>query len=66
MVGSDSRRRQPGSVLRHLVRQRSQPQVDAVNAKVGRENVLRYIANPVLTGFTPPKLLWFATRAAEF
>lgn len=38
--------------------QRSQPQVDAVNAKVGRENVLRYIANPVLTGFTLPKLLW--------
>src|SRR4051812_49134074 len=38
--------------------QRSQPQVDAVNAKVGRENVLRHIANPVLTGFTLPKLLW--------
>jgi xylulokinase len=38
--------------------QRSQPQVDAVNATVGRENILRYIANPVLTGFTLPKLLW--------
>jgi xylulokinase len=38
--------------------QRSQPQVDAINAKIGRENVLRYIANPVLTGFTLPKLLW--------
>ena len=38
--------------------QRSQPQVDAVNATVGRENVLRFIANPVLTGFTLPKLLW--------
>ena len=38
--------------------QRSQPQVDAVHAKLGRENVLRYIANPVLTGFTLPKLLW--------
>src|SRR4051812_42418341 len=38
--------------------QRSQPQVDAVNAKVGRETVLRHIANPVLTGFTLPKLLW--------
>jgi xylulokinase len=32
--------------------------VDAVNAKLGRENILRYIANPVLTGFTLPKLLW--------
>ncbi len=32
--------------------------MDAVHAKLGRENVLRYIANPVLTGFTLPKLLW--------
>jgi xylulokinase len=38
--------------------QRSQPQVDAINAKLGRENVLRWTANPVLTGFTLPKLLW--------
>jgi xylulokinase len=38
--------------------QRSQQQVDAVNAKLGRENILKYIANPVLTGFTLPKLLW--------
>jgi xylulokinase len=38
--------------------QRSQPQVDAINQSVGRENVLKYTANPVLTGFTLPKLLW--------
>ena len=38
--------------------QRSQPQVDAINAKVGKEKVLGCIANPVLTGFTLPKLLW--------
>lgn len=38
--------------------QRSQSQVDAVNAKVGRAKVLEFIANPVLTGFTLPKLLW--------
>jgi xylulokinase len=38
--------------------QRSQQQVDFVNAKVGREKVLEYTANPVLTGFTLPKLLW--------
>jgi xylulokinase len=38
--------------------QRSQPQVDFIHAHVGRENVLRFIANPVLTGFTLPKLLW--------
>src|SRR5438552_4972024 len=28
--------------------QRSQQQVDSVNARLGRETVLRYIANPVL------------------
>jgi xylulokinase len=38
--------------------QRSQPQVDAINQKVGQEKVLASIANPVLTGFTLPKLLW--------
>src|SRR6185369_12406983 len=38
--------------------QRSQEQVDWINCKVGRENVLTYTANPVLTGFTLPKLLW--------
>jgi len=38
--------------------QRSQSQVDAINAAVGRETVLACIANPVLTGFTLPKLLW--------
>src|ERR1700693_5774490 len=32
--------------------QRSQPQVDAIHAKLGRENVVRWTANPVLTGFT--------------
>jgi xylulokinase len=38
--------------------QRSQAQVDAVNAKLGKQAILGYIANPVLTGFTLPKLLW--------
>jgi xylulokinase len=38
--------------------QRSQAQVDWVNQTLGREAVLRYTANPVLTGFTLPKLLW--------
>jgi xylulokinase len=38
--------------------QRSQPQVDWINGKAGRENVLAWTANPVLTGFTLPKLLW--------
>jgi len=38
--------------------QRSQAQVDAINAKVGKKQVIEAIANPVLTGFTLPKLLW--------
>ena len=38
--------------------QRSQKQVDAINESVGTETVLACTANPVLTGFTLPKLLW--------
>lgn len=38
--------------------QRSQQQVDSINAKLGAATVLRATANPVLTGFTLPKLLW--------
>src|SRR5579875_1286028 len=38
--------------------QRSQNQVDFINSKLGAENVVRWTANPVLTGFTLPKLLW--------
>jgi xylulokinase len=38
--------------------QRSQAQVDSINASVGKATVLSCIANPVLTGFTLPKLLW--------
>src|ERR1700704_2443822 len=38
--------------------QRSQPQVDSINNTAGKEMVLRCTANPVLTGFTLPKLLW--------
>lgn len=38
--------------------QRSQEQVDWINAKAGKEMVLEQTANPVLTGFTAPKLLW--------
>lgn len=38
--------------------QRSQPQVDYINEKLGKEKVLESIANPVLTGFTLPKLIW--------
>jgi len=38
--------------------QRSQPQVDFINRTLGKQKVLECTANPVLTGFTLPKLLW--------
>lgn len=38
--------------------QRCQAQVENINAAVGRSNVVAFTANPVLTGFTLPKLLW--------
>lgn len=38
--------------------QRSQAQVDSIETKVGRSRILEYTANPVLTGFSLPKLLW--------
>jgi len=50
-----------GRVLRRSLiwcDQRSQPQVDAINQKIGNEDVIAFTANPVLTGFTLPKLLW--------
>ncbi len=45
--------------------QRSQPQVEAINAKVGKSNVVAFTANPVLTGFTLPKLLWVRDNEPE-
>jgi len=50
-----------GSVIRPSLiwcDQRSQPQVDFINRTIGKQKVLESIANPVLTGFTLPKLLW--------
>ncbi|WP_321477178.1 xylulokinase [uncultured Paludibaculum sp.] len=38
--------------------QRSQPQVDFIHQTVGKANVVAHTANPMLTGFTLPKLLW--------
>ena len=38
--------------------QRSQKQVDGINETIGAAKVLACTANPVLTGFTLPKLLW--------
>ncbi len=38
--------------------QRSQPQVNWINEHAGVEFVVKSTANPMLTGFTLPKLLW--------
>ncbi|HEU5317904.1 MAG TPA: xylulokinase, partial [Chloroflexota bacterium] len=38
--------------------QRTQAQCDAIHATVGLERLKRVAANPALTGFTAPKLLW--------
>jgi xylulokinase len=45
--------------------QRSQRQVDEINKVAGRETVLRATANPVLTGFTLPKMLWVRDNEPE-
>jgi xylulokinase len=45
--------------------QRSQQQVDSINDSVGKETILACIANPVLTGFTLPKLLWVRDNEPE-
>jgi len=45
--------------------QRSQAQVDYVNRAVGSAKILSYTANPVLTGFTLPKLLWVRDHEPE-
>jgi xylulokinase len=45
--------------------QRSQHQVDFINSKVGPACVLQSTANPVLTGFTLPKLLWVRDHEPE-
>lgn len=45
--------------------QRTQAQCDLLTERVGRENLVRYIANPVLTGFTAPKILWLREYEPE-
>lgn len=45
--------------------QRSQQQVDSVHTKLGVRNVMEWTANPVLTGFTLPKLLWVRDNEPE-
>jgi xylulokinase len=53
--------------------QRSQAQCDWITQKVGAEQLIQYVSNPALTGFSAPKLLWIRDnepkvfeRAAHF
>ncbi len=38
--------------------QRSQSQCDWITQKVGAEQLIQYVSNPALTGFSAPKILW--------
>jgi xylulokinase len=50
-----------GGVIRPAILwcdQRTQAECDWITEQAGRENLVRYIGNPVLTGFTAPKIVW--------
>ena len=45
--------------------QRTQAQCDWITERVGRERVVELTANPVLTGFTAPKVVWVRDHEPE-
>ena len=45
--------------------QRTQAECDWITAEVGQENLVKYISNPVLTGFTAPKIVWLRNHERE-
>jgi len=57
-----------GEVLRPCIMwndQRTAPQCAAITQKVGVESVLRLTGNPVLPGFTAPKIAWVREHEPE-
>jgi len=57
-----------GAVLRPAILwndQRTADQCAAITEKVGPENVLRLTGNPVLPGFTAPKIVWVEENEPE-
>jgi len=57
-----------GEVLRPCIMwndQRTAAQCAAITQKVGAENVLRLTGNPVLPGFTAPKIAWVREQEPE-
>ena len=45
--------------------QRTQSECDWITEQVGQENLVEYISNPVLTGFTAPKIVWLRNHERE-
>ncbi len=45
--------------------QRTQAECDWITAQVGQENLVQYLSNPVLTGFTSPKIVWLRNHEPE-
>ncbi len=45
--------------------QRTQAECDWLTERVGIDNLVNYISNPVLTGFTAPKILWLRNNEPE-
>ncbi len=57
-----------GQVLRPALLwcdQRTQAECDWIAAQVGRDNLVKYISNPVLTGFTAPKIVWLRNHEPD-
>ena len=45
--------------------QRTAPQVEKLKATIGDERIIAMVANPAVTGFTLPKLLWLRELELE-
>lgn len=45
--------------------QRTQPQVERLTAAIGTGRIIEYTANPLLTGFSAPKLQWVREHRPE-
>jgi len=57
-----------GDVIRPAILwcdQRTQAECDWITAQAGPENLSRLIANPVLTGFTAPKIVWLRNHEPD-
>jgi xylulokinase len=46
--------------------QRTQEECDWITTQAGASNLVKYISNPVLTGFTAPKIVWLRRHEPHF